>query len=65
MFDKQSDFTQGLARYIEIETQNYPCPTPMQIELFILRWCIDNKVRFRNAGITTGTTTTSEQQSQK
>ena len=65
MFDKQSDFTTALGRYVYDGIQDYPCPTPMQIELFILRWCIDNKVRFRNAGVKTGTTTTTEQQSQK
>ena len=63
MFDKQSDFAKDLAQYIESLAQKYICPSPLQIELFILRWCIDNKVRFRNAVVTTGTTTPPEQQS--
>lgn len=64
MFDKQSDFTNSLTRDLYHEfggTWN----TMIRIELIITRWLLDNDVRFRNAGITTGTTTPTEQQSQK
>lgn len=64
MLEKQSDFTYSLANTLYLEFGSVSIPHT-RIERLICLWLLDNDVRFRNAGITTGTTTPTEQQSQK
>ena len=64
MFISQADFAKHLAKHLWHETCHMGT-TEQRLNLLIVEWLLDTEVRFRHASVTTGATTTTEQQSQK